>query len=216
MPETFTENSIATVDHVALAAGRIVSQFEPTVSFPALVRIFANRVQEVENALFALLAIPDYQNNGGANVGGAVLDLVGSWIGEPRNGKVDATYRVYLQARIIANSSFGDIGSIDNMIGLLCSLYAPAEPSIVEDTIAAMYVNIELMPLDAFGASEFLRLLRCAKAGGVKVIMQWLEVPLADTFQVSNSGNGTIPASTGKGFDDGTGTVGGIFASASE
>jgi hypothetical protein len=199
-------------DHAARAVNRLAQQFRQTVSWPKLVNVFAKQCQEIEDALYAML-LTDVLTG----TSGIALDQLGAWLNETRNGKTDSEYIVFLQSAIISNAASGTLPDIDSLYNtLLGLLYPSATLTLAESGVAAMSVNIAGVPLPDFEAAEMLRILRKTKASGVKVIQEWLEVTLANTFQFASTGDGSTAAPTGKGFDDGTFTVGGIFANALE
>lgn len=89
-------------DHAGEAESRLLAQFDDSAKLHALVRALVSPLQELEQAAFGVLGAFDL-----ATVVGAQLDVVGGLVGEARQGRGDAHYRAYVQARVLANSADG-------------------------------------------------------------------------------------------------------------
>jgi hypothetical protein len=81
---------------------RMLEQYKGKPDFEALLRIYLDSVQELEDATFDVrLAFML------ANAVGEQLDFLGAIVGERRNGKLDAIYKIWIGVRIRLNRSFG-------------------------------------------------------------------------------------------------------------
>ena len=94
-------------DHVARVTAALVEQYKNKPKVVGLLTAFTNQIQKLEDAFFPLLSLP---NLGQAT--GAGLDLLGRIVGEPRNGRLDASYRTAIQVKILLNISSGTIDEI--------------------------------------------------------------------------------------------------------
>lgn len=97
-------------DGVAL----LLAQFKDKPRLEALLRSYLDQVQEIEDALWQLFALRWIDTAEEQQ-----LDDIGELVGQPRNGALDAAYRVYLKARIRVNYSDG---RIEQLIGILSLL----------------------------------------------------------------------------------------------
>lgn len=96
MPVTTNTN------HVSEGLARLIATLRKPTSVSALLQAFLERVQDLEND------IADVRD--GLNVDTAAdyqLDILGAIVGEPREGRTDAAYRIRIKARIRINRSNG-------------------------------------------------------------------------------------------------------------
>jgi hypothetical protein len=94
-------------DHAGEAEARLLAQFDDAVKLHALVRVLVGPVQELEQAAFGVRDAFNVET-----VTGDQLEVLGEIVGEPRQGRLDAHYRAYVQARILANSADGAPGTL--------------------------------------------------------------------------------------------------------
>lgn len=90
-------------DHGDQAVARLVSQYSEADRLRALIRLWADRVQEAEDAAYTVLTerwVPEAV--------GVQLDEMGAIVGEPRLGRTDAEYREAIEVRISVNRSGGE------------------------------------------------------------------------------------------------------------
>lgn len=99
------------IDHVSEGLGRALTFFNDKEDYKALLEIFLNSVQEVEDAFAELSTIKDL-----STVTGIWLDYLGSILGEDRNGIADEQYRANLKLRIAINTSDGTAPVIQEII----------------------------------------------------------------------------------------------------
>jgi hypothetical protein len=104
--------------HSDEAAGNVLQQFKGKAKLEALLRLLADQVQAHEDALHEIPAegiVIDVAV-------GAQLDGIGSIVGQPRNGQNDVTYRLFIKAKVLVNTSGGTIEDIVEVFDLLTGL----------------------------------------------------------------------------------------------
>lgn len=146
--------------------------------------VLGPQAQDLEDALqtlFTLFSIDDCE--------GVQLDIIGRVVGQPRNSVDDATYRVYLKARILANRSTGtteDLYAVFN--ALLGAIGFVSTTSPIRQF--AFRAKTAITRTQAMIAIEFLR---AAKEAGAGAVFEWQESPTAQMFTYD----------TGPGYDQG-------------
>jgi len=184
---------------------RFYEQFKDKTHLTALaVDVCAPQFQAIENALQQLRTLPSIDDSEGAQ-----LDVLGIIIGQGRLGLDDATYRLYLKARIRANLSSGTLKEIYAvfyaLFEILPSFFGPPQV-IIRRSYAAIELTIvqTLTHIQALVGTSFLR---DSKAAGVRASFRWQETDDAHAF--------CFDGGSGLGFDDyGSPGAGGAFAGA--
>jgi hypothetical protein len=188
-------------DHDARAKARLVEQFKRQANFLAFFTIAVRQVQDLEDAFFDFLTafILD-------NAVGAQLDLLGRIVGQLRGGLDDTTYRLYLRARIKANRSSGTLPELLEIIRLICPPTATIQA--IRYQPAAVIFSIDNIAVTDATATAIMKFLRIAKAGGVRIIFEFLTVDPTTVFSAFDD-------PTGPGFGDNTdASIGGWWAQA--
>lgn len=152
--------------HVVEAVGHLIQKFRGKVKTEAFVTILASQIQDLENALFGIIAITDLDT-----VTGIQLDVLGKILNQPRNGQSDETYRLFLRARILVNISTGTVEEILSILSILL----PSIPTM--DMLEPPYtdpahfeINVtspEFSNLDAFVISTMALLAKSPAIGGI-------------------------------------------------
>ena len=127
----------ATMPDVAITAiqdwqnrpeGFLPSQFADKPRFQALARTIGKSAQEVENLYTELLWGQTLDLAVGAQ-----LERWGALVGQQRSGLTDDEYRPFIQARIIANITHGQINDylriMELVVGALATWYVPHPPA---------------------------------------------------------------------------------------
>lgn len=186
-------------DHATRAAGRLLAQFDESVTHAGLFNAMATQAQEVEDALYELRYMLSIANSEGDG-----LDKIGELLGAARDGRTDTNYRLRLRAQILINRRSGEIETLISVVKLLIPDWAdPVVVTLTEPSPATM--TLEATPaVDLATSAEAYKVLRTAKAGGVRLELFHNTDDDADMFAFAGG--------TGLGFDDGTGTVGGEMA----
>lgn len=89
-------------DHAGEAEARLLAQFDDATKLHAFVRALVRPLQELEQAAFKVMEAFDVETAAGAQ-----LDIVGGFVGVPRESRADVAYRAYIKAKILANASDG-------------------------------------------------------------------------------------------------------------
>jgi hypothetical protein len=158
-------------DHVERAKARLLQQFHGNPDMEALVEVIAAKGQELEDALFALIA-----GRALDTAEGTQLDGIGSIVGQDRGGQDDETYRSRIRVRIKINRSSG----LPNELSEITSLLAEGDVHIVELYPAALRVMVYG---ETTNPEEIARALHLARAAGVRVILVYDTDPVADMLR---------------------------------
>lgn len=175
---------LALKQHAEEALERIPRYLSEAPRFRALLESFVEQAEEIEAALQALLNETSIDNAVGAQ-----LDQIGTVVGQVRAGLDDATYRVMLRARILVNKSSG---TLPDLIAIFV-VAAAGSPTVRDGGNAHVVVTLMAEAQDADLIPFFLEFLREAKSAGVRAILEWIEVPVAESFRYD----------VGPGYDQG-------------
>ena len=150
------------ISHATEARGRLLEQYKGNVGILALIDVFLGRTQLLEDSGWTLQTLRTLA----ASIG-AQLDGLGEIVGLIRNGRGDDTYRIWLGAQILANSSMGDPARLIN-IAVLTSGVAI---KLVEES--AKTAVIEAQTIVAVYGEQIYAILQHAKSGGNRCIFYW-------------------------------------------
>jgi hypothetical protein len=89
-------------DHEEQAYGLFLEQYSEKPRLAALLASYAQEIQELEDAIWAV-RLGRFLDN----AVGAQLDVIGKLVGEPREGRADNVYRVLITGKIRVNWSLG-------------------------------------------------------------------------------------------------------------
>lgn len=90
--------------HVEQGLDRLLERFKGRPKLEALLRVLLARVQHLDDVIWDL-----YVGFWIDTAIGAQLDALGNIVGEPRLGRADALYRLYIRARIRINRANGKV-----------------------------------------------------------------------------------------------------------
>ena len=184
------------LDHGDQAVARLLEQFRTGATMPALVRALAAQAQDVEDALWDVLVLRRL-----SDAAGAQLDALGRIVGQPREGRSDADYVLWLRARVRINLGSGRGEDLLAAFGLV--MQGTTTLQLVEQFPAGLVLRVGSAA--AVDPTQAAAILQLAKAAGVQAILE--AATTLDTTSFAFDPNGA-------GFDDGTGTVGGMFVTA--
>lgn len=146
-------------------------------------------VQVIELAFWDLLT-----KRSPSTAQGAVLDLLGKLVGQPRQGRADNKYALWISARILVNRSSGLTKQL-----LALAFKLTGVPVRVQDYYPAAFILRATEPIVGSDGVEIAKLLKRAKAAGVLMNFHWFDT--LTTFRCSLSGS---PAySSARGFAEG-------------
>lgn len=135
---------------------RLLEQYKESTQLNTLMRIYLDSVQEAENVTWDMrlkLIL--------ANAVGDQLDILGAIVGEPRNDREDALYKIWIGVRIRLNRSFGR--PLDVIECLLLATEADFEYREHEDACFSIIFNE--MPLYPNDLNYVVYLARAAGIG---------------------------------------------------
>ena len=157
-------------DAVALLTDRYR---QPKIS--ALLAAWTAEVQALELAYWDLLT-----KRSPATAEGAVLDLLGKIVGQPREGRTDEQYRVWISARVLVNQSSGLSRQLIALAAKLCQV-----PIRIEDHYPAAFTIHAMGPVVGADGAEIAQLIVLAKAAGVQAFFHWYDSTTSFRFSVS-------------------------------
>lgn len=131
---------VISTEHVETALDRILYQFKDKPKFEAFITAFVQQFQDIEDVIGQLLTDRQIDTATGEN-----LNILGRIVGEERQGRTDADYRVWIKARIQINKSSGTSEEIINVLALITGFQTAGSFELIEDTYPA-YVHIVVGP----------------------------------------------------------------------
>lgn len=157
--------------HVADAQARLLSQYKGAPRINALVGALAGGAQDIEDALYALVAGRQLDQAVGAQ-----LDALGTLIGFARSGLEDGPYRVLLRGTIAQQHSDTTAGTLNTIASLLYQaaavfLQTPTSPSHARTRAPAQVTLAVGSPQTPPSLYETVRgMLQGALAAGVPLV----------------------------------------------
>lgn len=170
------------LDHAEQAAGLLLGVYQEKPRIRALLLSYVARCQELDNAIWGVIVKRLIDNAEAAQ-----LDAIGRIVGEPRNGKVDALYRVYVLARIRINWSKGqprDVIEVLRIVEAQAFRYREYYPA----SILVEYVG----PPPSTTPAVLVDLAKQAKPAGVR--LQLVAPTASNQFTVTPVGGASDPA----------------------
>lgn len=134
------------------------SQFKGKDNITAVIEIFADQAQEIEDVLNQLATLRNIPNATGDQ-----LDLIGEIVGEDRNGRNDTDYRAAIFIKASVNSADG---TKENIIAVLSELTSSSTIYVLDDYPAKIQIYIDAVTIPASTVATVLAI----KAGGVGLL----------------------------------------------
>lgn len=147
-------------DYAVEAESRPISQYQGRPRLLALILSYVNRCQELEDAAWDVILRRMIDNAEDSQ-----LDTIGKIVGQLRNGQDDATYRIYITARIRINRSQGHPDDVIDVLQLIDS----AVFSYSEFYPCAAWIEYSEPPTAS--AAVLFDLARLAIASGVQLFL---------------------------------------------
>jgi hypothetical protein len=160
-------------DHADQAVARLLQQYREGVSVPALISALCAPLQELEDVLWDIRL-----RRAVATAEGAQLDVLGRIVGQPREGRTDPVYRIWILARVRLNKGSGRPEDILQIFAGITQGMTALD--LEEQYPAAFVLRVGLSP--GVAAQELASLLHLAKAGGVRAIVEAPNDVPANTF----------------------------------
>lgn len=189
-----------TTAHASTGLGWLVKQFKGQPRLQALLSALLNQVQSLEDATWDLL-----MNRWLDTAVGAQLDALGKIVGEPRNGRNDADYKVRLQARLRINLASG---TPEDVLALF-SFLLPSNTFKIKEWYPAHF-TLEIFGAMTANISELSLILQTVKAAAVGTEMIYSLAADEDTFTFADGA--TMQVDSGRGYADAAMTTGGVYA----
>jgi hypothetical protein len=192
-------------DHRARGLALLLQQFHGKARIESLLGVPLDQIQELEDALWSLLA-----GRALSTATGIHLDGIGAIVGENRGGLGDEPYRALIRARVVANRSDGHPDELLRIARLVSGVDVTL--ALTEYPPASLVIEAG-NPLDSYTdalAAIVIRLLGQAATGGVRVFFVWDAEPDATSLVFADT---TIDADDPQGLGDNTdANVGGDVA----
>lgn len=131
------------------------------------------------------------------NAFGAQLDVLGSIVGEAREGDLDDEYRPRISAKILLNNSSGAAEELYAIFALIKP--ATASMALYNYANASFVFRLDNAAIDATQAARLASFLRRGRGAGIRGIFQWSPALPADTFTF----DGTSPQALDNGVFSG-------------
>jgi hypothetical protein len=144
------------------AQGRLIERWKTKENLVALQASYAAEVQELEAELWTIRVARMLETAERAQ-----LDVIGKLVGEPRNGRTDSLYRLWIRVRIAINGSNGEP---EDIIGNL-DLATSTDFHFRELGYAAFRIDFD-DKWDQFVA-ELAKIVDKSRAGGVSATIVW-------------------------------------------
>lgn len=189
-------------NHAERALSRLAQEFRDIPELDALIRIFCQQVQDIEDAAHALQLARTLDA-----ATGELLEFFGRIVGEKRNGALDAPFRRRVRARVLLNKGSG---TRPQLLAIFRALLPPPYTlELVDYYPAATILTVAGAGLEVAG--ELAGILHEAKAAGVKVVLRYQPEVDATTFTLADVTGTPAGAGLGDATDPG---VGGSLAGA--
>lgn len=170
-------------EHVIEALGNFLEDLKGKDDLNKLLEIYIRQVEDAERVAFEL-----FEERVLDTAVGAQLDGIGRIIGEERQGKDDAEYRIALATRIDLNNS---TGIREDILKMILGVLGDSTSVDIDEYYPASFVARVLTSVpDGFDPTQLATLVQGAKSAGVN-------------GQVTYAVAGPFQFDTGLGFDEG-------------
>jgi hypothetical protein len=164
-------------DHVEQAQDRLVEQFKPKPTVNDLIEVYTLGLQTIEDELIRLLNERTLESAVGQQ-----LDNLGAIVGQPREGRTDEEYRLWISARrLIANSN----GTPDDHLRLIKTVL-PASTSLYIPFYPAGY-QIRSYGLGEGNGAQLEQILWTIKPAGVAFGYHYSDADVSTLFTLGDA-----------------------------
>lgn len=181
------------LDHAGKMLARLAEEFrKPRIM--SILRGEAAQYQAIEDACWQLLT-----EFGVDSATGWALDVLGRIVGEPRQGALDADYRLRVRARIRVNRSDGTIEDVIEVVRLLIGsvLLPSAVIKLTEYYPAAFVLRITGLIINPTQAQICGSFINQARGAGIGSGFGWQQTTDADAFVTATSSPLTVASLVG-------------------
>ena len=177
-----------TDEHVSSFEGRLTNPYQDKDTFTSLAQIVGKYANELEGVFQDIRVAKTI-----AGAVGVQLDVIGKTLGQPRgNAPDDATYRLYLFARVLTNESSGTVDELS----AIAKLITGAASCWVEESLPnEVIVHLLATGVDANTLQVVLAMMQDAKLDAVRLQVHSNLYPPSLAF--------TFAGGTGLGFGAG-------------
>lgn len=192
-------------DHAGAAVDLLLQQFKGLPLIEGMIESYANRVQELENALWDILIASDIDQAAAGQ-----LDGLGSLVGEGRADRGDTEYRAAIRIRILINRCNGRHAEMLRILMLyLGATSGDGTLRLTQPGPAALSLSVLSVPADP---ASLRAIATTIKPAGVNLDGRY-ETSATRPYRFGWSG-GAVAGQTSANADgwSGDATVGGLLA----
>lgn len=181
------------VDHSDRGIARALATLTGKPRLEAFLRSWLDSAQELEDVVYALRAMMLV-----SSATGVWLERLGKIVGQPKEGRTDEVYRVWIMARTLVNRSSG---TAPQLLAIVEALVPDGVSIYTQDEYpAALTVHVYGV-IDYDTGDAIAQLLQRARCPGVRLLFHWHVTDDAELFKYSD--DGTYQASSPTGYDAG-------------
>ena len=187
-------------DHLSEATKRLLAQYkdpDKIVNLQKMLKVYAPQWDELETVFFELR-----ENRALTTSVGAQLDEIGLIVGENRDGRNDADYLIGITIRIGVNVSEGEP---ERVIAVFALLIQENLVRYINQGRRGIQMTMFATIADQDAVNAIFRAMQQVIAAGVRLNMIICADPSIAFAMAGNDPNGL-------GFDDTTGTTGGLLS----
>ncbi len=148
------------IDHVGQGLALLISQFRGKPRLEGWARAYLRQCQLLEDAIYDVLIKRLIDNAEGVN-----LDTIGRIVGELRFGRSDATYKIFIGARVRINRSRGNTTDVLEVLGMI------TKTSLIFNEYNPACLFIEMLTVPDQEPILIYIMAHDTKAGGVKLTL---------------------------------------------
>jgi len=194
------------VDHAARAKAKLLEQYRNQPLLSAFVEELAGRVQDLEDAVYDLVA-----QTAVGTATGVWLEYLGAIVGEERGAEGDVLFRRYIVARVRANRSHS---TLNDVVAVVEAAFGVPLPLLTLSELGRACLQVDLnADFSASLRDRLIRFLSSARSAGVGQTLFWTDVGITKTFTFSVGTGLEVDADAGFG-DSSAPLVGGSFIGA--
>lgn len=178
-------------NHVELGLARLIEQYKESANFKALLTIYIQRYQALEDAIWQVITLRYIDTAFGVQ-----LDGLGAIVNEPRGGLDDTSYLVVIKAKILILKSSGT----GNQIQKILNLCIPPGYTYLYRDLGSAALLVRINEQIEFNILGLVRLIPLLKAGGVLFLFIFSLDPPSERLLWGTRGFGSVydPTEGGK------------------
>lgn len=183
-------------EHILQGRARVIAQYVGKPRLDAMLCIYLDQVQLLEDALWQLATLRTIETGEGVQ-----LDGIGDIVGQERQGLSDDDYKPLLRARVKANNSEGT--APDVIAVAIAALNDPGPGEVYHQATPPAAFELILTNPPSFDEKILNRLVRDATMAGVRSILIVPLTVLANQFVFEDGANDNV-FSVDTGFESAT------------